>query len=80
MWKAEGIYVKPEYRRRGVAKELVEFAKRWSIERGCLMLASDCFLENTPSRSFHNKIGFKEVSVNVHFTMDLRQSVAQENP
>ena len=67
----EGIYVKPEYRNRGIAKEMVLFSKKWSIENGCSMLASDCELTNEESRMFHNKIGFSEVNINVHFIMQL---------
>jgi len=67
----EGIYVKPEHQGKGIAKELVEFAKKWSKENGCKELASDCLLENEDSRKFHNRIGFKEANTIVHFTMDL---------
>lgn len=69
----EGIYVKPEYRKRGIAKALVEFAQKWVSEKGCSMLASDCELSNEDSRIFHNKIGFVEASINVHFKMELEQ-------
>lgn len=68
----EGIYVKPDFRNKGIAKELIEFAKTWSIEKGCSELASDCILSNEDSRAFHNKVGFKEANVIVCFTMDLR--------
>ncbi len=67
----EGIYVKLQFRNRGIAKELVSFAKKWSVECGCSMLASDCSLSNTESRLFHNKIGFTEAGVNVHFMMNI---------
>ena len=67
----EGIYVKPEHQGKGIAKELVEFAKNFLRENGCSELASDCLLENEDSRAFHNKIGFKEANTIVHFTMDL---------
>ena len=67
----EGIYVKPEHQGKGVAKELIEFAKKFSRENGCLELASDCLLENEDSRRFHNRIGFKEANTIVHFTMEL---------
>lgn len=67
----EGIYVRMPYRKRGIAKELIQFAKRWAAEQGCTMLASDCELDNEDSRLFHKKIGFDEVSVNVHFAMQL---------
>jgi aminoglycoside 6'-N-acetyltransferase I len=67
----EGIYVKPECRRQGIARALVQYAKLWSAERGCAMLASDCELSNADSRAFHNKMGFNEVSINIHFTQAL---------
>ena len=38
----EGIYIKDDYRGRGIARELIEFAKDWSKERGCREMASDC--------------------------------------
>lgn len=57
----EGIYVKPEYRNRGIAKQLVEFAKQWAREKSCSELASDCVIDNLDSYQFHKKIGFEEV-------------------
>jgi len=67
----EGIYVKPEFQNRGIARELVEFAKKWSREKGCTQLASDCEIDNDVSREFHNKIGFQEAGTIVCFIMDL---------
>ena len=71
----EGIFVKPEYRKRNVARELVEYAKSWSLERGCIEFASDCLIENIDSRNFHNKIGFKEANTIVCFVMDISGGV-----
>ena len=67
----EGIFVEQNYRRNGIAKELVDFAKNWSVANGCVELASDCLLENEDSRIFHNRIGFREANTIVCFTMDL---------
>ena len=67
----EGIYVKPQYRKQGIAKMLVQYAKEWSADRGCTMLASDCELVNKESRLFHNKVGFHEANINVHFAMHI---------
>lgn len=67
----EGIYVKPKYRRKGIASKLVEFAKAWSLNNGCSMLASDCELDNEASRAFHKKLGFEEEGIIVHFSMKL---------
>lgn len=69
----EGIYVQPPYRGRGIAGEMIAFAKGWAQAQGCTMLASDCELGNEESRRFHNKIGFVEESINIHFSLDLKK-------
>ena len=71
----EAIYVKPEFRYQGIARQMVEFAKQWSIENGCKEIASDCLIENEESRRFHNKIGFEEANVIVCFTMELNNGL-----
>jgi len=63
----EGIYVKPEYRKKGVAKALIKIAEQWSKKRGCKELGSDTELRNKNSQKFHTKVGFKKVRVIVHF-------------
>jgi len=70
----EGIYVKPNYRKRGIARELIEFTKKWALLQGCTELASDCELTNEESKLFHNQIGFEEANRIICFTMDLMQS------
>ena len=67
----EGIYVNPGHRKRGIAGELVRFAKQWAIKQGCTELASDCELDNEASRLFHERIGFLEANRVICFTMDL---------
>jgi len=67
----EGIYVKPGFQRKGIAKALVAFAKQWAKDNGCSELASDCELDNEASRLFHNQIGFAEANRIICFTMDL---------
>ena len=37
----EGLYVKPEFRFRGVARKLLQFSRRWFREQGCTACASD---------------------------------------
>jgi len=70
----EGIYVKDEYRKQGVGKELVQYAERWAIERGCVQLASDALVENTASYEFHTKVGFQEVERVVTFIKQVGSS------
>ncbi|MBR2909001.1 MAG: GNAT family N-acetyltransferase [Clostridia bacterium] len=56
----EGIYIKPNYRNKGYAKELLVVAEKWAKGKGAKEFASDCELSNTESLKFHLKLGFKE--------------------
>jgi len=63
----EGIYVKPEYRKQGLAKELIRIAEQWALKKGCKELGSDTELDNINSQKFHKNLGFKEVNKVVSF-------------
>ena len=68
VWYVEGVYTEESSRRQGVATDLVhDLAKRV----GAAHLASGCELTNEQSRLFHESIGFREVSRNIHFAMHL---------
>ncbi len=41
---------------------MVEFAGEWALKQGCSELASDCELNNSASKAFHKKVGFKEAN------------------
>ena len=58
----EGIYVKPGYRRAGMAKRLVEFGEAWCREQGCVEMASDAEIGNVESQAFHEEMGFEEAN------------------
>jgi aminoglycoside 6'-N-acetyltransferase I len=58
----EGIFVKPEYRMRGIAKELLSQCETWSKSMGCREFASDCELNNIESLKFHLNVGFEEAN------------------
>ncbi len=67
----EGIYVRPEFRRRGVARLLCQAAQRWGRSRECTELASDALIDNTVSHSMHHGLGFQETERVVYFRKDL---------
>jgi len=67
----EGLYVKPEFRRKGIAEKMVEHAKEWSKQFGCTELASDCILDNEGSKAFHKDVGFTEANKIVCFIMQI---------
>ena len=71
----EGLYVKPKFRRKGIAEKLVNHAKDWSRRCGCTELASDCTLDNEASQAFHNSIGFTESNRIVCYTIRLETGV-----
>jgi aminoglycoside 6'-N-acetyltransferase I len=56
----EGIYVRPNWRRRGIARRLSEAVEAWAGAIGCLELASDALLENNGSHQMHTALGFEE--------------------
>lgn len=63
----EGIYVKPDSRRKGIARELTAAVGEWAVSRGCRELASDADLDNTGSQSMHLALGFEETERAVFF-------------
>lgn len=58
----EGIFVEEEYRKRGLAREMLEACQRWAKEQGCTEFASDCELDNEASLKFHLQMGFEEAN------------------
>jgi aminoglycoside 6'-N-acetyltransferase I len=57
----EGIYVRAEWRRRGVGRGLVRAGEEWARTVGCTEMASDRELINDESGAFHSSVGYSEV-------------------
>jgi aminoglycoside 6'-N-acetyltransferase I len=68
----EGIYVKPAFRGRGVARELVKAIETWALQRGCSEFASDAAIDNDASHAMHRALGFEETQRVVYFRKTLR--------
>lgn len=67
----EGIYIKPEFRKKGLGKKLVDQGIVWAKEMGCKQFASDCEVDNHLSILFHKRVGFKEVNRIVCFLKEI---------
>lgn len=67
----EGIYVKPENRRRGHAAKLLAACESFAASKGCTEFASDCELNNDQSLRFHLSSGFEEANRIICFTKKL---------
>jgi aminoglycoside 6'-N-acetyltransferase I len=67
----EGIFVKAEYRNRGIGKKLLIQCEEWAKNKGCSEFASDCELNNTESLKFHLQHGFEEANRIICFKKNL---------
>ena len=68
----EGWFVLPEWRGRGVGRQLVDEGEQWARSHGCTEFASDTDLGNTGSIQAHGRLGFREVERIVCFLKPLR--------
>ncbi len=67
----EGIFVRPDCRRRGYATALLAACETWARERGCTEFASDCELNNGDSIAFHRAMRFAQANRIVCFVKRL---------
>ena len=67
----EGIFVREEYRRKGIARRLLAECEAWAGDLGCTEFASDCELTNYESFRFHLALGFLEVNRIICFTKQI---------
>lgn len=67
----EGIFVEEAYRKKGIAEALFHLGEQWCKDKGCTQIGSDTWLSAQASRNFHQKLGFWEEDVLVHFLKDI---------
>lgn len=58
----EGIFVREDYRKKDIGRQLVQSCEEWSKLKGCIDFASDCEINNIGSFYFHKKVGFTEAN------------------
>ncbi|MDR7870695.1 MAG: GNAT family N-acetyltransferase [Tissierellaceae bacterium] len=58
----EGIYVKPDFRRKGVAKELYHAGLEWLRSKKCTQIGADIGIDSNMCPDFYLDIGFKEAN------------------
>lgn len=67
----EGWYVKPEFRKLGIGKKLVEMGEQWALSQGCKEMASDTTERYPDSPIAHVALGYEEVNKPLHYKKDL---------
>ncbi|MDC8003666.1 GNAT family N-acetyltransferase [Aureisphaera galaxeae] len=68
----EGIYIEPEYRRKGYAELLMQQAEQWGKQMNCTEIASDAEIGNEASIALHKHVGFKEINRIVCFAKRIK--------
>jgi aminoglycoside 6'-N-acetyltransferase I len=63
----EAWFVEPEWRGRGIGRQLVAAAEAWAREQGCTEMASDTSQEYALSPAAHAHLGFQEVRRDMYF-------------
>lgn len=58
----EGIYVREDFRKKGVAKELYDAGVQWAKSKKCTQIGADIGLDNDMCPDFYIKMGFNEVN------------------
>jgi aminoglycoside 6'-N-acetyltransferase I len=69
----EGIWVKPELRRRGIGASLIGHAERFLFSQGFRELGSDTHIDNRASQDAHLAWGFSETERVVYFRKILKR-------
>jgi aminoglycoside 6'-N-acetyltransferase I len=67
----EGIYVDPDWRKRGIARRLCAAVETWARDCQCRELASDALLDNEASHRMHLALQFEETERVVYFRKEL---------
>src|SRR5690554_1195282 len=57
----EGIFVDENYRKKDIARKLVDRADSYFKNEGIKEIASDVLIDNIDSQNFHKSIGFEEI-------------------
>jgi ribosomal protein S18 acetylase RimI-like enzyme len=57
------LYVIPEYRHQGIAKQLITQAETWAKKRGDTQIGLQVFQENIPALKLYQKVGYQTQSL-----------------
>ena len=66
------MYVKPEYRGKGVNKKVVDALQDWVAKRGITEFRLDVYSENSPAIKAYEKIGFKKHLIEMRMELPLK--------
>ncbi|HKX57382.1 MAG TPA: GNAT family N-acetyltransferase [Xanthomonadales bacterium] len=74
----EGIFVRPQFRGRGIAHALCAAAEEFGARQGCHEFASDVFIDDHASLAAHLALGFAETERVVYFRKTIVSADGQQ--
>jgi ribosomal protein S18 acetylase RimI-like enzyme len=74
----QAVMVRPEFRRKGVASELLSVAIKYIRKKGFSKAILHVASNNEPAKNLYQKLGFKEFDHTVYLTADLDSSIGFE--
>jgi ribosomal protein S18 acetylase RimI-like enzyme len=66
----DDVFVRPEYRNRGMGRALLQSVQAWAQERGADGISLQVAAANARGRKFYEDLGFREVSVYTVLELD----------
>lgn len=66
------MYVKPEYRGKGVNKQVMAALQQWAISRGITEFRLDVYSDNLPAVKAYEKIGFSKHLIEMRMDLPLK--------
>ena len=64
------MYVKPNFRGKGVNKKIIEALKNWSVSQNVNELRLEVFYDNLPAIRAYEKVGFKKLMIEMRMGVD----------
>lgn len=74
-WEISRVAVLPDYRRRGIAHQLVEAGLELAKERGAKTITLSVFTENLPAYKFYEGMGFEHYSSSIQMNRAAEQQM-----
>lgn len=66
----EDLVLAPEYRGRGIGRQLLEAAAGWAHRRGAVRMQLNCDDKNLPAMKFYGSLGWKKTHLFNYFKLD----------
>jgi len=68
------MYVKPEYRGKGVNKKVIDALQQWAIEKGISEFRLDVYHGNLPAIAAYEKVGFNKLMIEMRMEVPVQKS------